>query len=79
MSVQQHEKISKSEFKNDLGLLQGIDYEDIMEHLQLTHHDLLGTFIRHTGTNMPSLFRDPGPRMRLEWHWLKKKFNNAAM
>ena len=30
--------------------------------------DELGTFIMPTGSRKPSLFRDPGRRLRLEWH-----------
>jgi protein MBA1 len=39
---------------------------------------LPGTFIRPEGKNMPSIFRQPGDRLRMEWVWLKQWFQNVA-
>jgi len=37
---------------------------------------LPGTFIRPEGKNMPSIFRQPADRLRMEWVWLKSWFQN---
>lgn len=39
---------------------------------------LPGTFIRPEGKNMPSIFREPMDRLRMEWVGLKQWFQNVA-
>lgn len=39
---------------------------------------LPGTFIRPEGKNMPSIFRAPRDRLRMEWVWLKQWCQNVA-
>jgi protein MBA1 len=39
---------------------------------------LPGTFIRPEGKNMPSIFREPRDRLRMEWVGLKQWFQNVA-
>lgn len=39
---------------------------------------LPGTFIKPEGKNMPSFFREPKDRLRMEWVWLKNWAQNVA-
>lgn len=37
---------------------------------------LPGTFIRPVWSNLPSIFKDPKGRLKLEWAWLKSRTVN---
>ena len=75
-------KHDNSRVKNDLGLIDGTYslYKAVCPgspgKLDLT---IQGTFIRPTGSGMPSMFSNPKRRLRLEIHWAKKKLESFFM
>lgn len=81
-NIQRKEKGNTFRSSSDLGLLEG-DHSPQPQRqlLEIESHSsrFSGTFIRPTGPRMPSLFTDPRRRMRIEWHWARKKFETFSM
>lgn len=53
--------------------------KDVMRHQLPNDIGLLpGTFVRPLWRDMPSIFKDPRDRLRMEWTWMKSVFQGYA-